>query len=537
MTPVHLFELILGLMGVVLVLEVVARRVRMPPSAVLVVGGLVLALIPSVPNLSLDPDLILLLFLPPLLFSSAYFTVWRDFRDNLRIILQLAVGAVVFTTLVVGVVTHLVVPSLPWAACFALGAIVSPPDAVAAKAVLKGVKLPQRMTTLLEGESLVNDATGLVLFRVAIAAGMTATFDAWSALGSFAVLSVGGAVVGIIYGQALAMVLARFREPHLNIVGSLLGAWGSYMVGEMAHVSGVLSTVSAGLVLGWRQHDLFPAFVRIQANAVWNVLVFLLESLIFVVIGLSLHAVLTRLEATGTSLWSLAGPVAAIAGAMTLARFVWIIPLTYIPRFLSRSLRERDPYPQFAVPVVMSWAGMRGVVSLAVALSVPEEFPGRDFLLAVTLAVILITILVQGTTLAPLLRFLRVGDFRLETGPTLAEAEARAQTALAAWDAIRERSRTADGGEQHPRLVEQYGHRVMMATNYLTATEELAPHRQAHYAAILHANRAGRAKLLQLHRSGQIHDSVLHMLEAELDLEELAARQAVSSMEEGGMDQ
>ena len=193
MTPSGQFELILGLMAAVLLLELAARRLRVPPSAVLVLGGIALALIPGIPEIKLDPDLTLLLFLPPLLFASAYFTVWRDFRANLRIILQLAVGAVAFTTLMIGIVVHLVMPSLPWAACFVLGAIVSPPDAVAAKAVMKGLTLPSRLTTLLEGESLVNDATGLVLFRVALTAGLTGTFNAWQAATGFTVVALGGA--------------------------------------------------------------------------------------------------------------------------------------------------------------------------------------------------------------------------------------------------------------------------------------------------------------------------------------------------------
>ncbi|MBN8908701.1 MAG: sodium:proton antiporter, partial [Rhodospirillales bacterium] len=418
MTPVGQFELVLGLLVAVIALELAARWMRLPPSSVLVLGGIGLALIPGAPEITLDPDLTLLLFLPPLLFASAYFTVWRDFRANLRIILQLAVGAVVFTTLVVGVVAHWVMPSLPWAACFALGAIVSPPDAVAAKAVLKGLTLPPRLTTLLEGESLVNDATGLVLFRAAIAAGLTGTFNAWEAGASFVMVGAGGIVVGTVFGYTAAFLLARLREVHLNIVAGLLGAWASYMCGEALHVSGVLATVAAGLVMGWRQHDVFSAAIRTQAGAVWNVVVFLLESLVFIFIGLALRGVLVRLSAAGLDPVALLPEIGAITLAMVLARFAWILPATYVPRFLSRALRARDPYPPLAVPVVLSWAGMRGVVSLAVALSVPVEFPGRDFILATFFAVILISILVQGTTLAPLIRALKVSGCSQQRRPT-----------------------------------------------------------------------------------------------------------------------
>jgi Na+/H+ antiporter len=529
MTQAAQFEFVLGLVAVVLILEIVARRTGLLPSAVLVVGGVVLALAPGVPDIHLDADLILLLFLPPLLFSSAYFTVWRDFRDNLRIILQLAVGAVLLTTIAVGVATHLLMPSVPWAVCFAFGAIVSPPDAVAAKAVLKAVPLPPRLTTLLEGESLVNDATGLVLFRFAIAAGLTGTFNMWEAAGSFGLLAVGGILVGAACGQVAALVLARVQEPHLNIVGGLLVAWGAYIIGDALHVSGVLSTVCCGLVMGWRQHDLLDASIRTRANTVWDVVVFLLESLVFILIGLSLRGVLGRLSDIGIGAGSLALDIGIIALVMIVARFAWIVPATYVPRFLSPALRRRDPYPSLAVPVVMSWAGMRGVVSLAVALSVPEQLPGRDFILAATLSLILLSILVQGTTLAPLIRLLRLGGFQLERRPTLDEAHARVELANAALAAIRSLSRAPDGIERHPRLVEQYAHRADMAARFAQAGGRLANHRDEHFAAVLLANRAARAELLKLHRTGRIHDTVLQALEAELDLEEMGARQLITS--------
>jgi monovalent cation/hydrogen antiporter len=439
----------------------------------------------------------------------------------------LAVGAVAFTTLVVGVVAHLLVPALPWAACFALGAIVSPPDAVAAKAVLQGLPLPPRLTTLLEGESLVNDAAGLVLFRFAITAGLTGTFHAWQAVSSFSMLAIGGVLAGVGFGIVVSFVLGRLKDTHLNIVGGFLAAWGSYLCGDALHVSGVLATVSCGLVTGWRQHDVFSALIRTQANAVWGVVVFVLEALVFILIGLSLRGVLGRLSEAGIAVTSLTPEIGAIAIAMVISRFVWIFPATYLPRLLLPRLRRRDPYPPAAVPVIMSWAGMRGVVRLAVALSVLEGFPGRDFILATTLAVILISILVQGTTLAPLIRALRLSGFQLERRPTLSEAAARVQVARAALAAVKRRSGNDDGAEKHPRLVEQYAHRAEMALRFVEANGGLVADRVEHFAAVLDANRASRAEVLHLHRAGRIHDSVLHALEAELDLEEISARRAM----------
>ena len=277
MTPVALFELILVLITVAIALELAARRLHMPPAAALILGGIVLAVFPGTPSVSLDPELVLVLFLPPLLLASAYFTVWRDFRDNLRIILQLAVGAVVFTTLVVGVVAHCAMPSLPWGACFALGAIVSPPDAVAAKAVLARLHLPRRMTVLLEGESLVNDASGLVLFRFAVAATMTGTFSAGHALATFGELALGGLAVGLLTGWLASQLILRLRDPQLSTIASFLIAWVSYIAADALGVSGVLSTVACGLVMGSRQHVVLTAETRTQAVAVWGVAGFVLE--------------------------------------------------------------------------------------------------------------------------------------------------------------------------------------------------------------------------------------------------------------------
>ncbi len=524
MSPVTQFELILSLLAVVIGLELAARRLRMPPAAALILGGIVLALIPNVPDIELDPDLALVLFLPPLLLASAYFTSWRDFRANLRIILQLAVGAVAFTTAVVGIVAHWVMPSLPWAACFALGAIVSPPDAVAAKAVLARVRLPARIVVLLEGESLVNDATGLVLYRFAVAAALTGAFDAGQATLAFGVLAVGGVAAGAAFGFATAFLLARLREPRLEIVGSLLAAWVSYIGGEAIHVSGVLTTVACGLVLGWRQHATFTAATRLQAGAVWEVVEFVLESLIFILIGLSLRGVLSRLGEGWTIVLELLPAASAIVAATILSRFAWTIPATYVPRFLLPSLRRRDPYPPFAVPIVMSWAGMRGVVSLAAALALPDQFPGRDFILATTFLVILVTVLVQGATLEPLVHALRLSEFKLDRSTTLSEAEARARMAQAQLAAIERHSLAEDGTHRHSRLVEQYGYRARAAARFSAADGGLIGEKNAHFEAVLAAVAAGRSEVLRLYRAGKVHDSVLHTLEGELDLQEVDAR-------------
>jgi len=458
----------------------------MPPAAAFILGGITLALIPNTPDIELDPDLALVLFLPPLLLASAYFTVWRDFRANLRIILQLAVGAVAFTTLVVGIVAHWVEPSLPWAACFALGAIVSPPDAVAAA--------------------------------------LSGTFDAGQAALSFVGLALGGVAAGVAFGWLVTVVLGRLRDPTLSVIASFLAAWAAYSIGEAMHVSGVLATVACGLVMGWRQHTVLSAVTRTQARAVWDVIVFILESLIFILIGLSLRGVLLRLGGGWHSIPSLLPAVGAIVTAVVVARFVWIFPATYIPRTLIPALRRRDPYPPVAVPIVMSWAGMRGVVSLAAALALPDGFPGRDFILATTFAVILVTVLVQGATLAPFIRVLGLSGFALEQPKTLPEADARARMAAAQLAEVERQSAGTGKTHRHPRLVEQYGYRARAAARFSEAAGALIDQRRAHFTVVVAAIAAGRAEILRLHRARLIHDTVLHALEQELDLEEMSAR-------------
>ncbi len=522
MTPVALFELILVLIAVIIGLELAARRLHMPPAAAFILGGIALALIPGMRPLELDPDLALVLFLPPLLLSSAWFTAWRDFRADLRIILQLAIGAVAFTTLAVGLAAHWVMPSLPWAACFTLGAIVSPPDAVAAGAILQRLRLPRRITVLLEGESLVNDASGLVLYRFAVAAALTGTFSTGDALVSFGVLAVVGVAAGVVAGLVASEVMGRLGEPHLSILASFLAAWGSYIGAEAIGASGVLSTVACGLVMGWRQHAALSAKVRVQATAVWATIVFILESLVFILIGLSLRGVLQRLGGDWHATVMLLPSALVIVAAVVLSRFAWIIPAAYLSR-LSSSVRRRNPTLPLAVPIVLSWAGMRGVVSLAAALALPEAFPGRDFILATTFAVILVTVLVQGATLAPLIRALRLPVGRASEH-TLSEDQARARMALAQLAAVENLSRGEDGASLHPRLAEQYSYRAQAASRYSESEGALAGHRAAHFDVVLAAIAAGRQEVLHLHRTGAIHDSVLRALEQEMDIEELSAR-------------
>ena len=518
------FEAILLLIAACVALTVLARRLRLPQASALIVGGLVLALTPGMPAFDLDPELVLVLFLPPLLLLSAYMTDWRAFRADLNIIARLAIGAVAFTTLVVGWTAHLVLPGLPLAACFALGAIVSPPDAVAAKAVLSGLNLPARVVTLLEGESLLNDATGLVLYRIAVVAALTGTFSGSAAAGSFVVLVLGGVALGVVCGYAASALIGRFLRAELGVAASFLTAWGSYIVGERLGVSGVLATVACGIVMGWRQHAMLDAEQRLRSQAVWEVIAFVLESLIFILIGLSVRSVLERMDlgviASQQTMWQ----VAAVVAAVIASRFLWIIPVTYGVRFFSPALRRRDSYPPFRIPLVMSWAGMRGVVSLAAALALPNGFPGRDFILLATFTVILVTVLLQGATLGPLIRWLRFDRDSSAPRTTYTEEAARVHLISAQIAAVEAISPGESGEHRHPRLLEQLRFRLNAVQRSVDASGALDDVRTDHFEALLGGIAAARAQLIALFKSGKVDVDVMRALEKELDADEIRAR-------------
>ncbi len=523
MSAVAQYEFILFLLVAILALELLARRLRLPPAAAFILGGIALALLPGVPEFRIDPDLVLVVFLPPLLMSGAYFTIWREFRQNLSSILLLAVGATIFTTLAVGMVARWLVPELPWAVCFALGAIVSPLDAVAADAVLERLSLPGRITALLQGESLLNDATGLVLFRFAVAAALTGTFSATAALSSFCLVSLGGVAIGLLIGWIGLFAVRRLHDSDLAITATLLLAGSSYVGADRLQVSGVLATVTTGLMLGWHQHSDFTAGTRIRAQAFWKVLVFLLQSVLFILIGLSLRGVLARLQYRQDPLYSLLLPVVGIVLAVVLSRFVWLFGSDAVRRMARRFRHRPGPEPSVVVATIMSWAGMRGVVTLAAALSLPDNLPGRDLALACAFTVILVTVLLQGTTLAPLIHVLRLnGADELRVIQSSADL-AWVQMAEAQLGAITAASHQPDGTERHPRLLEQYRFRLGASRNYAADRAVHRPQEVMHFEAILRAIEAGRAEILRMHRAGEIHDRVLREMEQELDLQQLAA--------------
>jgi len=412
-------------------MSLLAQKIAIPTPVLLAVAGVVWSLIPTLPSLEITPGVILSVFLPPLLYADAWQASWIDFRRWLRPILQLAIGLVAFTILTVGLVAHWALPGLPWAACFLLGAIVSPTDTVAVHAVLERLRVPRRATAILGGESLVNDATGLLGAGLATVVVLTGVFEAGRIGSSFARIAGLGIVIGVAVGLAAATINYFVRGTHVLFAFSLVAPYAAFYLAEHAGASGVLAVVIAGFVASWRLHYIAPES-RVELYSSWEQLAFMLNSLMFLYVGLEAP---DRLRRAIETVPGIIGIALLISLAVILARFVWIFPGAYVPLWLWPRLRRREGgYPSPRAVILASWCGVRGAVSLAAALSVPltlkngAPFPGRAEIIACTLAVILVTLIGQGVTLLPLVRRLGLSD----ADPTDAEVRRAREAMLAA---------------------------------------------------------------------------------------------------------
>ncbi|MFD4643639.1 Na+/H+ antiporter [Lentzea sp. NPDC058436] len=507
-------ELLLLLLGA-LVVTAIARRFNWSAPLVLVAVGLVVSFIPGVPEFELDPHLILLVVLPPLLYSAALDSSYLNIRANLRPIGLLAVGLVLFTTLVVGVVAKLVFPDLPFAAALVLGAVVAPPDAVAAVAIGRKLGLQRRAMTLLVGESLINDATALTAFKVAVAAAAGAAMHPVEGVGLFLLVTAGGIAVGLVVGVVVRFLRKRLCEGVLESALGMLVPFGAYLIAEeVAHVSGVLAVVVAGLYVG--HHSPRGKYTtRLQDAAVWKALDALLEAFVFALIGLQVSAIIRDVELDGALLLG----AGAVLLAAILARFVWMYPATYIPRYLSKRLRERERPPHLGQVTVIAWAGMRGVVTLAAAAAVPENVPGRDIILFCAFVVTVATLLLQGLTLPWVIN--KIGfegdDARQDA---LAEAQVQHRAAQAAVTRLDEEiSDVPDHVRDQLRSLAE--HRGNAAWERLGRQEEESP--AAAYRRLRRVMlTAERDEFVKARDKGEIDDEVLFRVLRELDLEEAA---------------
>ena len=514
-------EIIILLLIGVLAFMAIARHLLIPYPIFLVLGGLALSLVPGVPVVHLEPDLVFLIFLPPILWAAAYFTSFRDFQANLRSITLLAVGLVVVTTAAVAIVARLTVPGMTWPVAFALGAIVSPPDAVAATAIARKLGIPHRVVTVLEGESLVNDAAALVLYRAAVVAAITGTFVVSATLWQFVLAAAGGIIVGLIVGLVTRWALHVATDGLTDIAITLLAPYAAWIIAERLHVSAVLACVAGGLYIRQSFSAIVAPSTRLQARAVWDLLIFVLNGVIFILLGLQLGAI--REAGLPGNLRSLVMQGAVVSATAIAVRLVWVPLAVVIPRLVSPSLRKRDPIPPPSHMLLVAWTGMRGIVSLAAALALPlttaagTPFPFRSEVILLTFAVILSTLVLQGLTLTPLIRALRLGqDDTLEREETHAR-EVAARAAVTRLDDLAGESWARPDHVDRMRSV--YTQRIRRASP-IEFGEGNAAAKEAAFRRLRHETlSAERRAVIALRDRGVISDEILHRLEQELDVE------------------
>jgi monovalent cation/hydrogen antiporter len=504
---------------------VLVPKLRVPYPILLVVGGLALGFAPGLPEVELPPDLVLVGILPPLLYGAAFFTSLRDLRANVRPVTLLSVGLVLLTMVVVAVVAHAIVPGLPWAAAFVLGAVVSPTDPIAATAIMHRLGVPRRIVSIVEGESLVNDGTALVAYKFAVVAAVTGVFSLLEAGVSFVLNVSGGVVVGLAVGWIVRQVRRRLDFPPAEVTISLLTGYFAYIPAELLGVSAVIAAVTAGIYLGWHTPELTTPEVRLMGESAWEIVTFTLNAILFTLIGLQLPVILDELDAypAGELLWW----GIAIWLTVLVVRALWVYPSAKLPRLLVRRIRERDPMPPPAALALITWSGMRGAVSLAAALAVPltidtgEEFPGRSLILFLTFAVIVGSLVVQGLTLPAVIRLLRLEDDSEDDARE--EAQARIHAASAALLRLEElegedwvRTDTAErvrGGYNFRR--ERFSLRLDDGDD--GSIEARSQDFQRLRRELLNAERAA---VHELRRAGEISDEVARRVERDLDLED-----------------
>ena len=534
-------EIILGLLLAVAALATLATRLGVPYPILLVLGGSALGFVPGLPPVELDPELVFLLFLPPLLYVSALFTSWRDFRANVRPITLLAVGLVLMTTFVVASVAHTVV-GLPWGAAFVLGAIVSPTDAIAATSVAQRLGVPRRIVTILEGESLVNDATGIVAYRVAVAAVVTGAFSVWEAGLQFVVGAAGGVAAGFAVGWLVVWARRHLSEdPSVQNSISLLTPFVAYLAAEELphslwgllhdlfgvpgdlYFSGVLAVVTTGLYLGRKGPYIISSGTRLQGYATWELITFLLNGLIFILIGLQLRSVVEGFDEYSAG--QLVSYALLTSLTVILVRMVWVFPATYVPRWASRRIRERDPSPPWRNVSVIAWTGMRGVISLAAALALPLQtasgvpFPDRDLIIFLTFCVILATLVVQGLSLPVLIRALGLEDDRIGDKEETYGRVSIAEAALERLDELVDEDWVREDTAERIRGLYSY-RRNRFASRFEGDPEGVEERSAAYQHLMVELLGAQRLRLITMRDEGSIGDEVMHRIERDLDLEE-----------------
>src|SRR6266576_96783 len=514
-------ELILICLVVVALLAIVARRTRIPHPILLTIGGVILALIPGLPEIHLEPELVFNLFLPPLLYPAAVYTSWRDFRTNLRPILLMAT-VLVLITMAATASLFPALTGLPLAVGFVFGALISPPDAVAALSFTQNLRVPRKIIVILEGESLVNDATSFISFRFAVAAVTTGAFSLAQASLQFLFVAAGGICVGLAVGWLIVQLQKRLDDPPVQTLFSLLTPYVAYFSGESLHVSGILAVVIAGIYIGWRAPRILSGRMRLQAFPVWEMVTFILNGILFMLIGLQLPQVMNAL-APGT-VTRAAWLAIVFVAAIVLVRFVWVFGATYLPRLLSPTFRRKNP-ASWQQTALIAWTGLRGADSLAGALAIPlvlangQPFPGRDLILLLTFCVIFGTLIVQGLTLKPLVRWLRIKDDRItEKEERLARLKAN-EAALARLEEI------ASSKRVRPRILErlrsEYEDRIRQLRGEAADEESVSRLFPKDFEELAReVLQTERNTVIQLRNEEAINDQALRRIQRDIDLAE-----------------
>ena len=520
--------LVLSLLFTISMLTILSTKLKISYPIFLVIAGLGISLIPGLPEISVQPDFVFLIFLPPLLYAAAWNTSWNDFWRYKRPIGLLGIGLVIFTSATVALVSHLIIPDFPIAYGFLLGGIISPPDAVAASSILKTLRIPKRTNVILEGESLVNDAASLIVFRFALAAIITQEFHFWNAAGSFLIV----AIMGILVGLAIAYIIYSIHRyfpttPAIDTSITLISPYVMYIVSEHFHFSGVLAVVSGGLFLGFRSQDYFGYESRLQAEGLWETLVFLLNGFVFILIGLQLPTIIAGLG--GESVWRAVSYSLVISLVIILVRMIWVFPSAYIPRMLFKSIRESEANPGWRNVVLIGWAGMRGIVSLAAALAIPlllpdnSAFPHRNLILFISFVVILITLVLQGLSLKLLIRLLGVKPTDSETQQKNALVM-RVQMAEAVLSYIDTNyGEFVDNNETYKRVRDRYERMIELSKKKIRGEEkeEEGPAFLPHYRQMLvEIVKIRRLLIRQFRYKNEFDEELIREREKELDLEE-----------------
>jgi Na+/H+ antiporter len=515
--------LLAALLVAVVGLSVVASRLSVPYPILLVIGGALFGFIPGLPQLELDPELILVMFLPPLLYKSSFFANFNDFRENARSLTLNTVALVLATAAAVAWVAHAVIPDMSWQAAFVLGAIVSPTDPVAASTILRRLGAPRRLVSAIEGEGLFNDATALVAYRVAVTAVVAGTFSLVDAGMKFVLGVAGGVAIGLVVGWLSAQIRARTDDPQISIAISLLTGYAAFVPANAIGVSGVVATVTAGLYMGIRGSRVLTVQPRLQGSFIWEIVDFLVNAILFVLTGLQLRSVVRGL--TDYSFGTLAGYAAAVVAVVVGSRFVWLFTMPYVIRAIDRRPAQRSRRASASWRVVMAWSGMRGAVSLAVALALPTStsggpFPQRDLIIFLTFVVILVTLVVQGLSLPAVIRMTKVCDGGAEADEELHARLVATKAALKQIDAVADEEWTRDDTIERMRGLYQFRKQRLAARAGKIEDEGFEDQSQAYQQLVRSVLAAQRDALLSLRSDGSLSNETWNRLQRELDLEE-----------------